>query len=84
MATTAYVLLIYVIGWWLAAIAVKWCFKTNTFYKFFHSTLTGKPDENSIWVAIFFWPFLLIMITLIPFLMLLGWVLDKVTTFVTK
>ena len=84
MVTAAYVLLIYVIGWWLSAIVVKWCFKTHTFYNFFHSSWSGKPDEYSIWMVIFFWPFILITILLLPFFMLIGWLLDKVTAFVTK
>lgn len=84
MTTAAYALLIYVIGWWLAAIAVKGCFKTNTFYNFFHNPWSGKPDEYSIWIAIFFWPVLLLFLLLIPFMLLLGWVLDKVTVFITK
>ena len=84
MVTAAYVLLIYVIGWWLAAIVVKWCFKTNTLYNFFHSSWSGKPDEYSIWTVIFFWPFMLIFILFLPLLMLIGWVMDKMTVFITK
>lgn len=84
MVTAAYVLLIYVIGWWLAAIVVKWCFKTNTFYNFFHSPWSGKPSEYDIWVSIFLWPCALIIILCFPFLLLLGWVMDKVIIFVTK
>ncbi|QZI79235.1 hypothetical protein PQC43_gp104 [Escherichia phage vB_EcoP-101114UKE3] len=84
MVTAAYVLLIYVIGWWLAAIVVKWCFKTNTLYNFFHCSWSGQPDILSIWTVIFFWPFMLIFIFFLPVLMLIGWVADKLIIFLTK
>lgn len=79
----SYIAITYLVGWWVAVLTVKWCFKRGKFKSFLH-TPWGNPDETAVWSVIFFWPIILLFLIVFPILLLLDNVLCKLTNFIVK